>query len=75
MSKTNDGGPAFPLLKKDIGYHADIRQETVGLSLRDYFAIKILPQVMAEYPNLNDYDQSVTAYRHADAMLRAREEA
>ena len=38
MSKP-DGGPAFPLIKKENGYYADIQQFSCGMSLRQYFAI------------------------------------
>lgn len=59
--------------ERDRLYMEATEKAAAGMSLRDYFAIKIMPQVMSEYPNLNDYDQALYAYRAADAMLRARD--
>ena len=69
-----DGGPAFPLLKRAIGYHADIQQADDGLSVRDYFAAKAMAALIASpatlYPGV---PLSARAYEIADAMLAARE--
>lgn len=76
--KINDGGPAFPvpgLLSDDFN----------GLSLRDYFAGKALPALVAgpAAQNICDHDSrydetnfaqvvAINAYEFADAMLRVR---
>jgi len=68
-------GFAFPFAMETtkIGYHA-----TTGMTLRDYFAAKVLQGELAaqnsecgfwnEYSNLSEH-----AYRIADLMLKARE--
>lgn len=85
MSEKNNGGPAFPGSSfqndSDVNLTAPNGQvvapgdwiELPGMSLRDYFAIRLMPQLMAENGNLNDYDTALYAYRAADAMLRARD--
>lgn len=73
MSKTNDGGPAFPETRKEkTGFTA--YEETVyyeGMTLRDYFAAKAMngivgtkyvPKLIAEW-----------SYQVADAMIEERE--
>lgn len=65
MSK--DGGPAFPRAANQ--WASD--NGTEGMSLRDYFAAKVL-QVACE-----DQTAAVAAkvaYEYADAMLKAREQ-
>lgn len=53
------GGPAFPDFIKD------------GMTLRDYFAAKALPECIG----WGEPDEiCVKAYEYADAMLKAREE-
>jgi len=69
------GGTAFPL---PLGSETVEGQE--GMTLRDYFAAKLLPAVIGslngpvtgeEYPG--DFDHyAECSYRMADAMLRAR---
>ncbi|MFD2248887.1 hypothetical protein FHS82_000996 [Pseudochelatococcus lubricantis] len=77
MPKVNDGGPAFPVEM----YDAEVDMDTVfpGLSLRDYFAAKVLQGlVTADAPSgfvtfealLEHY--AVTSYQYADAMLKER---
>jgi len=70
-----DGGPAFPQ-NRDNYHGADI-----GMSLRDYFAAAIAPQVVAEYFKANgacfDADHfyrnvPTHIFRIADAMLDER---
>lgn len=77
MSKTNDGGPAFP------GGFRETDDDNVhpfyqGMTLRDYFAAKAM-QAYSSSPEWRvDMPQDGTAlaaYRMADAMLRAREAA
>lgn len=70
-----DGGPAFPLKDPAMG-------DAQGMSLRDYFAGKAFPAVLAAYVEANGrcigtdhvaYNCASHAYRMADAMLAARE--
>ena len=75
MSEINDGGPAFPadpqwLSPKNIDQSERMAS---GMSLRDYFAAKLMPAIWTMRNPLNDHDCALMAYRMADAMLRARE--
>lgn len=72
MNKTNTGGPAFPV--NDTWGHA-------GMTLRDYFAAKALPPLVAFAPDGTffgvDHDMTnlayaLAAYAMADAMIEAR---
>ena len=65
-----DGGPAFPV---ERGHFR-------GMSLRDYFAAKVMQSFAADPDALEGLDpddllggMAYTAYRWADAMLKARE--
>ncbi len=69
--------PAFPA----SGHPGMQYVAQAGMSMRDYFAAQILPQVMREYFDANKpcfgadhFYQNVPAhaYRLADAMLRER---
>lgn len=68
MSEIKDGGPAFP--QNDAVVNR-INNEA-GMSLRDYFAAKALPQVLATY-GFDTTNAASTAYGIADAMLAKRE--
>ena len=77
--KINTGGPAFPchadiIPSKDVDY--------AGMTLRDYFAAKALPEFLGEYfahavhyKYAEDWRMCVAmdAYAMADAMIKARE--
>ena len=76
MSEINDGGPAFP---RDGGEAVG----TDGMSLRDWFAGQALAGTLASLvPNESwpagqpdPFDAlAASAYRQADAMLKARRE-
>ena len=80
MSETRDGWPAFP--QASTGFHGlDIAG---GMTLRDWFAGRALAGLTANMERCkaivapNDDQQTADrkiaeqAYRHADAMLRAR---
>lgn len=84
---SNDGGPAFPRPGSENRKDGDMPDgnrwvsEQGGMSLRDYFAAKALPQVMREYFDANKpcfgadhFYKNVPAhaYQLADAMLEAR---
>jgi hypothetical protein len=73
----NDGGPAFPISLEQQqriqeGYGAE-----AGMTLRDYFAAAALTGIEANLGG-NTYgaaEKARLAYKHADAMLQAREES
>ena len=93
MSKIEDGGPAFPAgaVRKSRPAHdpgADFRVTDItdpkngGMTLRDYFAAKVMPSCYAEYcayANAQGYSEdwkmgvALASYAMADAMLKARE--
>jgi hypothetical protein len=76
----DDGGPAFPSKRTDIGQHN-------GMSLRDYFAAKAMASLIIAMGNSEAFSQRVMqgypdrllteavaalAYKHADDMLWER---
>jgi len=64
------GGAAFPCEGgSDSGLYAD-----AGMTLRDYFAGQALVALVTSraVDHLNFNNQSMTAYKYADAMLEAR---
>ena len=63
---SNTGGPAFPT------EHTDTSGLYDGMSLRDFFAAKVLPRCL-EFCSTNS-KAAEEAYRIADAMLAAREQ-
>lgn len=82
MSK-NTGGPAFPVLNDT--HHMIANMDTgarlaEGMSLRDYFAAKALPALIAGMADVECDDRfararalSSEAYEYADAMLGAQD--
>ena len=76
MSNINDGGSAFPVPDIDGGKVCE------GMSLRDYFAAKVLSGIWSDSDCLATFSGSAdvgleiakTAYEQADAMLKAREQ-
>jgi hypothetical protein len=74
MSNLEYGGPAFPTT--DRTYATDggevMHYGEEGMTLRDYFAANVMPDIWAKHYPLADYDCALIAYRMADAMLRAR---
>jgi len=80
MSEINDGGPAFPVADYDHQTFApknieETRRLLSGMSLRDYFAAKVLPSIYGDSLGGPDWRDAVAdaAYQLADAMLKARE--
>lgn len=77
MSTRDDGGPAFPLIGAEVDHDAHERAYS-GMSLRDYFAAKALPQVIIAC--VRDDREGLSheeyfagkAYALADAMLAER---
>jgi len=63
----NTGGPAFP----SHGSMGEVTHE--GMTLRDYFAAKAMQGILADSDvDLPEDILSQSAYRVADAMLKAR---
>lgn len=68
----NDGGPAYPQDRESGAYGR-------GMSLRDWFAGRVIPQIWAEdCANVDDEGMTLDemaheAYRMADAMLAERD--
>jgi hypothetical protein len=64
----------------DYNYNTPYREKAFpsensdGMNLRDYFAAKALPTIIARYENLNQNHDYIAklAYGLADAMLAAR---
>ena len=83
-NEINTGGPVFPCRIPTGGLHRsgepEPTTEHLGMTLRDYFAAKALPSILAPNPSTGQYAQiddfpacAVTAYAMADAMLKARQ--
>ncbi|HEY8355260.1 MAG TPA: hypothetical protein VIK69_09635 [Methylophilaceae bacterium] len=75
----NAGGPAFPTYASD---HRGAACNTTfepkgGMTLRDYFAAKALPEVLAQkdvHGHTREWENAAwISYQIADAMLKARE--
>jgi hypothetical protein len=79
MNQTNDGGPAFPHLRRHVGPNTYEPLAEGGMSLRDWFAGNIIQGMFAN-PSLLNREGSFqavnfsTAFQAADAMLAARKE-
>jgi hypothetical protein len=66
----NMNQPAFPAM------HFDLADNEHGLTMRDYFAAKVMQGMMANGQVLklvSDETLASAAYEMADAMLKARE--
>ena len=75
---TTDGGPAFPVHDLQAAQPSsmnDLNAMARGMSLRDYFAAKVIGHLcVSELRQENTMQQDVAyAYAVADAMLKARE--
>lgn len=70
---SNDGGPAFPVLRENE--RGGLFMAASGMTLRDYFAAAALTGILSENMELCDsYGQAgKRAYDFADAMLAERE--
>ena len=80
----NNGGPAFPTVATATthGFYADGQPcmthygSQAGISVRDYFAAAALQGSIACVGSGGDWnDFAKDAYKYADAMLKAREDA
>lgn len=80
QDEKNTGGPAFPHVADIVqmqGNSAIVKSFTQnGMTLRDYFAAKAMQTyMMQEFWNPDTYQIAASsAYRVADAMLKAREQ-
>jgi len=77
MSKTPDGGPAFPMPAGPEPRVNDATHYNEGMTLRDYFAAKVMQAEIALWTE-GSWMQSSNhiakkAYIMADAMLEVRE--
>ena len=76
MRARDDDVPAFPVLPPLDGSDrspANYPFPSAGMSLRDYFAAKALPALIAvSADDSPDADIATCAYSVADAMLKAR---
>ena len=71
MSNTNTGGPAFPVEYYDA--QLDKRIVMQGMTLRDYFASKVLQGLLASGLDQPKFEFARKSYEMADEMLKARE--
>lgn len=73
MEKNSDGGPAFPsgLVEMEDDSVESLHK---GMTLRDYFAAKILPWVCHDLSACEGFYKRAAekSYQVADAMLEAR---
>jgi hypothetical protein len=78
MSKKPDGGPAFPVDSGRLGVFTGKVEDTAGtgMTLRDYFAGKVLAGAISCRADNNGGFAAALAeecYRVADAMIAARD--
>ena len=77
-----DGGPAFAMPSGPKPEVEEFTHYNEGLSVRDYFAAKAMPDLLWEFHRLHPKDGDATwipamarlSYEVADAMLKAREQ-
>lgn len=80
MSKSNDGGPAFPYVAEGGQNNGCSPELEHGMSLRDWFAGQAMAAIIGKIPfeefpeDFSPYKKTaIGAYDYADAMLAARE--
>lgn len=75
MSNEN-GGPAFPYSGVHKGENVNQIIDSHGMTLRDYLAANAMQGMisapMGKFKHGNSFELTESAYRFADAMLRAR---
>lgn len=76
MSTINDGGPAFPSEEPSFIARDDVIGYSPGMTLRDYFAAKVLQGLVAGElrPGVQHLELACVAYSLAEAMLVVRNE-
>jgi hypothetical protein len=62
----DNGGPAFPTHKGQASSQVE------GMTLRDYFAAKALPELLRQFHLEPSFNVMERAYKIADLMLKAR---
>ena len=70
MKYTNTGGPAFA---QQLESNRDGYAVTGGMTLRDYFAAKVLQGLLASGLDQPKFEFARKSYEMADEMLKARE--
>lgn len=67
--------PAFPALPISRDFNGELLYQAKGLTIRDYFAAKVLQGVLASdnLKTVNFLKIASDSYAMADAMLKARE--
>jgi hypothetical protein len=77
-TNTNTGGPAFPTVSREwkiedgpLAGNSGFEYVDPGMTLRDYFAAKAMPQLLSLCSTHESSAQE--AYKMADAMLKARD--
>ena len=68
-----DPGPAFPRFVPDVHYNGSC--DFSGMTLRDYFAAKVLQRMVDKYVIEDGHETHLLArdcYAVADAMIEAR---
>jgi hypothetical protein len=71
MNNTNTGGPAFPAYEFIPSYKQ--MMAVGGMTLRDYFAAKVLQGLLASGLDQPKFEFARKSYEMADEMLKARE--
>lgn len=66
MSTKDNGGPAFP------AHHFDLAENEHGMTLRDYFAAKAMPEIYGRVKDGGFDRVAKLSYECADAMMKAR---
>jgi len=66
MKDTHQGGPAFPQQTNSLLSYS-------GMTLRDYFASKVLQGLLASGLDQPKFEFARKSYEMADEMLKARE--
>jgi hypothetical protein len=72
MSNTKTGGPAFPLSNDQVVANFPLNQ-CYGMTLRDYFASKVLQGLLASGLDQPKFEFARKSYEMADEMLKVRE--
>ncbi len=60
--------PAFPAM------HFDLADNEHGLTIRDYFAAKVMQAMLGSNWTLKEEEIPARAYKMADMMMKAREQ-
>lgn len=77
MNTKDNGGPAFPNMPPQdtaAGSATGYPYPDAGMTLRDYFAAKAMPEIYGRVEAGGFYRVAKLSYELADAMLKARKE-